>query len=297
MIPKYQIQMESFFWFSKTSCFNGDFALSFWQGHHSPSILSPQNNADLTGPSEWGALWNERQQISSKTLENLTVERQPVFSKKQQWVQKQKTTTQGIPLQICRMVSSYQSYPWFITFTFNISPSEAEWWFVATNICTTSWHLVDPLPPSARTAIKICVPLGRWAFLKPMKKWWSPSCFLGYVKPNWWLWKGNSLKLCSHRIHVRLDFRDVWRQLLHGWPQETTHFNLCRTKSLSFFHVFFLGGNITCGTTFQLGEVLTLELCLLGDLANCTFWRSNSTKSHHMRTWRWCKVTWWYSNW
>lgn len=42
MIPKYQIQMESFFWFSKTSCFNGDFALSFWQGHHSPSILSPQ---------------------------------------------------------------------------------------------------------------------------------------------------------------------------------------------------------------------------------------------------------------
>lgn len=83
MIPKYpNSNGKLFFSFPKHLCFNGDFALSFWQGHHSPSILSPQNNADWTGPSEWGELWNGRQQISSKTLENLTVDRQPLFSKK-----------------------------------------------------------------------------------------------------------------------------------------------------------------------------------------------------------------------
>ena len=229
--------MENFFGVFQNIVFQWRFCSEFLTRSSQSKHSVPPKQRWLTGPSEWGALWNERQQISSKTLENLTVVNGSRFFSKAE-----KQQPQGIPLQICGMVSSYQSYPWFISFTFNISPSEAEWWFVATNICTTSWHLVDPLPPSARTAIKICVPLGRWAFLKPMKKWWSPSCFLGYVNPNWWLWKGNSLKLCSHRIHVRLDFRDVWRQLLHGWPQETTHFNLCRTKSLSFSMFFFWGG-------------------------------------------------------
>ena len=199
---------------------------------------------------------------------------------------------------------SYQRFSWCISFTFNISPSEPEWWFVATNICTTKLASCGPenrrsrLPPARQ--LKSACPLEGGRFGSPwrsdeahrvLRKWFCTED-LTNVYPNWWLWRGNSFKLCSYGIHVRLDFRDVWRQLLHGWPQETTHFNFCKSKSLPFS--FFLETSPVAQLFIR--EVLTLELCLLGDSAKCTFWRSNSTKSHHMRTWSWCEVTWWYLN-
>ena len=143
-----------------------------------------------------------------------------------------------------------------------------------------SWHVTAP---SARTAIKICVPLGRWA--SEAHEEVMKHCVLRKCLP-----KMMTLIKVTHLNYVdmasMLNFRDVspLNYYMAGKHKNTMHpIGLENKESVQVhrFPSFFLGNFISCTSPVEnnnhfygsLPRLLLLHLCRLGDV---------QMKSHHV---------------